>query len=453
MIRLAAILLVATCLAPAAFAQTATPEELEKKIQALQAEIANLKASGTSSDRLSELERRIDLLAAELEKSRTGGATEVEAPAKGESGLGPAASKVYRRAKGVSIGGYGEVLYTRPSSTRQDGLASGGEPRIDLLRYVAYLGYKWSDKILLNSEIEFEHATTGEGEEERGEASVEFAYVEFRPWKNVGFRAGELLLPLGFLNELHEPPIFHGARRNEVETQILPSTWPENGIGAFGQTGAFEWRAYVVAGLDSAGFTAEGIREGRQEGSQSRARDVAFTARVDYSGTPGVSIGASVFTGDSGQGAVVGARTLGGRVTLFDLHGQYQRRGLQLRALYARSTIDDVTLIDQQNGLLEEGSVGERQYGFYVEGAYDLAALRSSGQWSVMPFVRYEKLNPQDRVPAGLSRDPTLDQKVWTAGVGVKPVPNVVLKADYQWLSNRGKTGTNQFNLAVGYLF
>ena len=436
-----------------AFAQ-ATPEDLQKRIAALETELARLKAQGSDAGRLDELARRIDLLAAELEKARTGGATDVEAPTKGEPGLGPAASKIYRRTSGgVSIGGYGEVLFGAPSGTRQDGAPSEAHKRLDLLRYVTYLGYKFSDKILLNSEVEFEHATTGEGAEERGEASVEFAYLEFRPWKSAGFRAGALLMPLGFLNELHEPPIFHGARRNEVETQIVPATWSENGVGLFGQGGGFRWRTYVVAGLSSAGFAADGIREGRQHGSQSLADDVAFTGRLDFVGAPGLVLGGSMFVGNSGQRAEIDGRRIRGRVTLFDVHAQYEQRGFQVRALYARSTVGDAASINAQNGLVGAESVGSRQYGFYAEAAYDLMTARPRGQWAVVPFARYERLNPQDRVPAGFEKDPTLDQTVWTAGVAVKPLHNVVMKGDYQWASNKAREGVNRLNLAVGYLF
>ena len=445
--------LVLSLVVPCRGADDTSVEDLKKQIAALSAELARLKADAPESDRLAELERRIDLLAQELEKSRTGGATEVDAPVQGEPGLGPAASKIYRKGKGVSIGGYGEVTYDHPSSTQQDGTPSGLVPRVDLLRYVTYLGYKFSDKVLLNSEIEFEHASSGEGAEERGEVSVEFAYLEFRPWKHVGFRAGEVLLPIGFLNELHEPPIFNGAQRNQVETQILPTTWPENGLGFFGEQGPIQWRTYVVAGLDSTGFSSEGIREGRQEGSLSKAKSLAFTGRLDYTGVHGLLLGGSFVLGDSGQGAQIDGQTIGGRVNLFDLHAQYQARGFQVRALYSRGSVDDVALIDAQNGLSGSESVGERQYGWYIETAYDVMASRSASQWAVTPFVRYERLNPQDRVPAGFEKDPALDQTVWTTGVGVKPLHNVVFKADYQWFPNKANTGVNQFNLAVGYLF
>lgn len=423
-------------------------DELRRQIEALRAEVEMLRAHAGAAERLGELERRIDLLAAEVEKSRTGGATEAETASVGTLGLAPAASKVYRIAKGVSIGGYGEIVYQRFAAERQDGARSDLTDRIDFVRNIVYVGYKFSDRVLFNSELEFEHATTGEGDEEKGEVSVEFGYLDFKPWKDVGFRVGMVLVPMGFLNELHEAPVFHGAQRPQVERAIIPSTWRENGAGLFGETGPLHWRAYLVAGLSSQGFDGSGIREGRQEGSESLAKDLAFTGRVDYAGVPGLLAGVALFTGNSGQGA-----GFAGRVTLVDAHAQYERRGLQLRALVAGTHVGDAARINARNGLEGKDSVGERQHGWYVEAAYDVMTLKPVGQWSVAPFVRYERLDTQDRVPAGFQRDPANDRTVLTAGVGVKPLSNVVLKADFQRFTNEAKTGVSQFNLGVGYLF
>jgi uncharacterized small protein (DUF1192 family) len=443
--------LTATLAAPLA-AQEGAPEDLRKQVQALQEELARLQAQGSAGERLQELERRIDLLAAEIEKMRTGGAVEAQ-PIQSVPGFAPAASKVYRTARGVSIGGYGEATYQNFASERQDRSASGRADRLDMLRAVLYVGHKFSDTILFNSEIEFEHASTGEGAEEKGEVSIEQAYLDLKPWKSVGLRAGMVLVPVGFLNELHEPPVFHGARRNSVETAILPSTWREVGIGLFGENGPFQWRAFAVASLSAEGFAAGGIREGRQQGSDSLAEDLALTGRLDFTGVPGLTLGGSFFTGNTGQGAAVDGRRIEGRLNLFDLHVQYERRGLQIRGLYARSTLDDAGLINEQNGLSGRGSVGERQRGWFLEAAYDVMTLRPAGTWAVVPFVRLERLDPQAAVPAGFEKNPAQDRRAWTAGVGVKPLPSVVLKADYQWLSNHARTGTNQLNLAIGYLF
>lgn len=428
-------------------------EDLEKVVSALRAEVAQLHAKSADADRLAEIERRIDLLAAELEKARTGGAAEEEAPARGEHGFAPAASKIYRKASGVSIGGYGEALYQNFASQAQNGRASGKQDQLDLVRIILYTGYKFSDRILFNSEIEFEHGTTGAGAEARGEVSVEFGYLDFKPWSKVGIRAGMVLLPVGFVNELHEPPIFLGARRPEVEQAIIPSTWREVGAGVFGETGPLQWRAYVVAGLNSSGFTSSGIRGGRQQGSRSVAEDLALAGRVDYVGTPGLLLGGSIVNGNSGQGATSAGQTIEGRLVLFDVHGQYEHRGLWLRALYAQTSLGDAALINARNGFTSDRSVGSRQRGFYAEAGYDVMSAHPRGQWAVIPFVRYEKLNTQVRVPDGFAKNPALDRTVLTAGVSVKPLTSVAIKADYQAHSNRARSGVSQFNLSVGFLF
>ena len=449
---LGAFVLALACAGRAFGGDEPSNEELRKQVEALQAEVARLKAAGGADERLAELERRIDLLAAEIEKARTGGASEPVAD-QPVPGFGPAASKVYAKARGVSIGGYGEAVYDNPKTTGQDGQPSGATDRVDLVRNVLYVGYKFSDQILFNSELEVEHATTGEGDEEKGEVSAEFAYLDFKPWKRVGLRAGLLLMPVGFINEMHEAPIFHGARRPTVETEIIPSTWREAGAGIFGEAGPVQWRTYLVAGLSSAGFEASGIREGRQGGSNSLAEDLGVAARADFTGLPGLLAGASVFTGNSGQGAAVGPAEIGGRVTLFEGHAQYQWRGLQLRVLGARTRIGDAALINEQNDLSGADSIGECQHGWYAEAAYDVMTLWPAGRWSVTPFVRYEQLNTQAEVPEGFATDPANDRSVLVTGVDVKPIPGVVIKADFQSDRNQARTGTSRFHLAVGFLF
>jgi hypothetical protein len=421
---------------------------LKEAIAEIEDELARLREAGRTDERIAELERRIDLLAGEIERLRTGGAVE-EATLQGTKGLGPAASNVYRKERGVAIGGYGEALYTNYAERREDATPSNQTDQFDFLRAVFYVGYKFSDSILFNSEIEIEHASTGQD----GEVSVEFAYLEFQERPEIGLRAGMLLLPVGFLNELHEPPIFHGAKRPEVERVLIPTTWRENGAGLFGEAGAFEYRAYAVVGLLSEGFSASGIRGGRQKGARSLAHDFALTGRLDYAGVPGLLVGASFYTGDSGQGAEVEGQRIGGRVSLFDLHGQYQYRGLQLRGLLTRSSIGDVARINQRNELVGDASVGELQGGWYVEAAFDVMTLAPQSRWRIAPYLRYERLDTQKEVPAGWTPSGGYDQEVLTAGIEIKPIHEVVLKLDHQWLKNQARIGVNRLNVALGYLF
>ena len=162
-------------------------------------------------DRIADLEAKLEVLAEELARVRTQVAVPEEPELEGLYGFGPAASKIYGVERGLSIGGYGEGIYTNFVGDE----SSSDLDRADFLRLVLYFGYKFTDKIVFNSEIEFEHATTsnvGNGAGS-GSASVELATLDFfyKPWLN--FRAGLQLVPVGFVNELHEPPFFYGVKR------------------------------------------------------------------------------------------------------------------------------------------------------------------------------------------------------------------------------------------------
>jgi len=399
---------------------------------------------------LTRLEAQVEAITQELEELRLGRDLVVEADTS-VYGFGPAASKVYKVRQGVSLGGYGEVLYENFAGSRQDDSPSGATDRLDALRAIVYVGYKFSDKVLFNSEVEFEHGSTEDG----GSVSIEFAYVEYRLSPAFGLRGGLLLPPMGFINEIHEPPAFLGARRPETERQIIPSTWRESGIGLFGGTGDLSYRAYLVNGFDATGFSASGIRGGRQNGAEASAENFGGVARVDFSGALGLVLGTSAYLGNSGQGAVLPSqpgRTIGARTFIWEGHAQYKLRGFDLSGLVAISTLDDAAQINELNGLAANASVGERLIGWYLQGGYDLLRGGRSGH-QLVPYIRYEQLNTQDRVPAGFSANPANDRRLVTFGTMWKPLPNVSVKADYQVASNQAETGVNQLNVNLGYLF
>jgi hypothetical protein len=400
---------------------------------------------------ITRLRDQVEAISRELEELRLGSDVVIEADTS-VYGFGPAASKVYKVGQGVSIGGYGEVLYENFAGSREDDQPSGETDRFDALRAILYAGYKFNDKILFNSELEFEHGSTEDG----GSVSIEFAYLDYRISPQFGLRAGLLLPPMGFINELHEPPTFLGARRPETERLIIPSTWRENGIGVFGDAGQLSYRAYLVNGFDATGFNAEdGLREGRQNGAEAAAANFGAVGRVDYEGVLGLTVGTSAYLGNSGQGAVLPSdptRTVSARTFIWDLHGEYKVRGFDLRGLLALATLDDAAEINELNGLSGPGSVGERMLGFYLQGGYDVLRGSTSGQ-QLLPYLRYEQLNTQDKVPDGFLADPANDRSLLTVGAMWKPVPNVSLKADYQIVSTDAETGVNQLNVNLGYLF
>lgn len=394
------------------------------------------------SARIAELERQMDAVTRELERLQLGG--DVVQADSSVHGLGPAASKVYRVGQGVSLGGYGELLYENFASETQAGTPSGATDRFDALRAIVYVGYKFNDRLLFNSEIEIEHAD---------EIFLEFAYLDYRVTEGVGIRAGMLLAPLGLVNELHEPSVLLGTERPVTENRIIPTTWRENGIGLFGGTDAVSWRAYVMNSFNAAGFGAEGLRGGRQKGSQALAEDLGVAARVDYVGTPGLVLGGSAFVGETAQGATtLAGEEVGGRVTIWDAHLDYEVRGWDLRALVAGASVDDAAELNQINGLTGAAGVGSSMLGWYLQAGYDVLRGRSATH-QLIPYVRYEEVDTQREVEAGLAADPANDLTVTSLGVAWKPVPQVVAKLGYQVHSNAADTGVDQVNFQIGWLF
>ena len=417
----------ATSPAPLATSPTQDEGELARRV-------AELEAANT------ELGRRLDLLSEEVEAVDLGG---LFTPVQGSlHGLSPAASKVYHSTNPLSIGGYGEMLY-------QNKQAGTGTDELDFLRAILYVGYKFDEQWLLNTEFEFEHATVADNndggpDEAPGSVSVEFAYLEYLATENFSVRAGLLLIPMGFVNELHEPTTFYSANRPEIERQIIPSTWRENGIGVTSDTGDIEYRAYLVTGFDAEGFSSGGLRGGRQKGGKAIAEDWAAVARVDYTGVDGLLAGVSAYHGASGQGtAGIGSVA----TTIVDLHAQYQAGPLRLRGLWVSADIDGT---DQLNATLGN-DVGEEMGGYYLEAGYDLL---DGGDQALVPFVRYETFDTQDGALLGGAVDaPARDRESWTFGLAYYPTDQVVVKADYVDESNEAQTGQDLLRLSIGYIF
>lgn len=410
-------------------------------------------AQSARQDTLRELVRKVDILTRELEKQRLGEVAEREYQSK--FGLGPAASQVYyRKDSGVSLAGYGEMIFQNFSATADDGSASGAKDQLDYLRGILYFGYKFNERFLFNTEIEIEHAKVGEGAP--GEVAIEFGYIDALLSPAVNLRGGMVLIPLGIINELHEPTTFYGVLRPETERRIIPSTWRAVGAGMLGSLPAgLAYRVYVTEGLNAANFSAAGIRSGRQNGAQALAEDLAVTGRLEYNGIPGLIVGGSVYAGNSGQGlADSSGRRIDALTTLFSAQGIFARRGLEIRALYAFSAINDAAELNRALGFSGQQSIGERQLGYYAAVAYDvLQWIRPGSEAQLQPFIQYEQLNTQDKAPAGFATDPAREQTNFTLGLMFKPIPQLAIKLDYINRDNKAGSAVDQLNAGIGYLF
>ena len=406
------------------------------------------KAPAPATDDVKKLERKTDVLSQEIEKLRTNLAIPEEAKYKSIYGMGPAASKVYQVGKGLSIGGYGEAIYQNIVSHKGDTKSTA-----DLERMVIYLGYKFNDWILFNSEIEFNHASSGTGSEVKGEVAAEFAYLDFFLDKKFNVRTGLLLMPMGLINRIHEPPFFFGTHRPMVEQLIIPTTWTEIGLGAFGEIMPnLTYSTYVVNGLNAAGFSSSGIGGGKGEGSNALAQNLAYVGRLDYSPTsiPGLTFGGSGYVGNAGQKQTFSGQKPNVLTQLYEAHVQWKYRGLEFRTLGSWGHIGNAGILSADAGQ----TIGSQNYGWYSELGYDVLPLfYSDTSQYLAPFFRYEKLNTVAQAPSGYTADPSKNFQVFQVGLQYKPIPNVVIKADYRDFNAKQGNLPNDFNLGFGYIF
>jgi hypothetical protein len=387
-----------------------TVEELWEIVQRQQAEIDELRlelgearaAMAATNDRVDETEARVEA---------TGDYVETLAVA--DTG-----------AQKTTIGGYGELHY---NSTMSD---AGDSKEIDFHRFVLFFGHEFTDRVRFFSEFELEHSLAGDGAP--GEVELEQAYAEYALTDNTFAKTGLFLLPLGILNETHEPTTFYGVERNDVESIILPSTWWEAGAGLNGRVGSgFSWDAALHSGLamPTDGSSAFRVRSGRQKVAEANANDLAYTMRLKYTGIRGVEVAASYqYQSDPSQVAGDGLDT----GHLFTAHAILQRGLFGLRALYAGWNFD---------GFAVEAAGADRQDGWFVE-----PSLRFSDKWGI--YARYEDL------------DAARDQDKFTQsefGLNYWPVPGVVLKVDYRMrdhsLPELAVRDFDSLSLGFGYNF
>lgn len=391
-------------------------------------------APEAADDETIEQDRRIDILAEEIERLKIGrawGMAEVSV-----FGLGPAASKVYRGESGLSIGGYGEVKY-------RDNL--NGEASTDLHRVILYTGYKFNEEWVLNTEIEFEHVN---------EISVEFAYIDYLAHDAFNVRAGNVLVPMGLVNELHEPTTFFNVDRPQVERFIIPSTWHENGVGIFGSVAGLSYKAYLLSGFDFSKFkfdttTAEGFRDVRLNGSKAKAVRPAGVVRLDYEGIAGLIVGGSVYGGNSQQTAGGGALTW-----IFEGHADYRYKGLSVRGLAAGARIHDADIINASLDLTTSTeTIASAMEGYVVEAGYDVLSPFDTGEHALTPFVQWSYLNTAAAVPTGKVRNPAHKHTIVTAGVNYKPIDQIVLKTEYVSDRTADDKKVKQLQVGLGWIF
>jgi hypothetical protein len=340
------------------------------------------------------------------------------------------------------ISGYMDFHFNKPEA---------GDGVLDFHRFVLILNHSFSPRLRFVAELELEHAFV-EGLEEKGELELEQAYVDFLLTRGFNVRAWMLLVPMGIINERHEPPVYQGVERPFVDTVIIPSTWFNGGAGVHGELGrGFRYRAYVMAPLDALEFSAdEGIRNGRQTGTEV-VRNAAFAARAEYVGIHNLTLGASAWSGTSNFKAL----RLDTNVHIGEADVRYKRDRLELRGEFAQVAIGDADrlnlTVQQLTGV--QPNVARTLRGFYGEGAYRVWA--SGPARDLVTFVRYENFDTQFRMPSGYVPLKEFDRDAWVVGATYYPDPDIAVKVDYVWLRSQSSflKAPNSFNVGLGWWF
>jgi hypothetical protein len=325
--------------------------------------------------------------------------------------------------------------------------------RLDFHRFVLLITHRFSDRIRFVSELELEHAFV-EGLEPAGELELEQAYVDFLLSRRFNVRAGMMLVPVGIINERHEPPTYYGVERPFVDTVIVPTTWFEVGAGVHGELGrGWRYRAYVMSPLNAREFSAEeGIADGRQKGSNTNIGRPATTGRLEYVAVPGLTIGASFWTGRSGFEF---RPRFDVPVKLGEADVRYSRDRLELRGQFAQVAINNAGLLNDAMGRAVgvDPNVARALRGFYGEAGYRLISGASYGEVGI--FARYENFDTQFKMPAGYLPLKELDRDALVFGATYWPDPDIALKADYSGIRSKNSTirEPNTFNIGLGWWF
>jgi hypothetical protein len=373
-------------------------------------------------------------------------------------GLNEAASKIFFTERPWSVSASGELNGVFPVKGERD--RSSGDLELyyeGLTRLTGYLGLRPADNIAFTLEAQVEYLDDGKGEN-KTEFNPEF-YFDFLGNEHFNMRFGLSPLHIGYINNNDEPILFYSVNRPESERLVIPTEWIEFGLHAYG--GITEDVHYALAltnGPEASEFHdatwIRGGKEGRIDLHSSSS--IAINPQIEYTGTPGLTLSLSGYTGRSGQGETIdgagGREEVKARVSVVSGYARWDWKALRLIAMGAHGWLDETEkvyrLTEEKTG---RGQVlGSRVYGLYVEAGWDILHGRSSpggrggdsGEFgwfgrrvqSLPVFARIERLDTHARVEAALAGFPWVanDLLIAVVGINYKRWEHLVFKANYQ---------------------
>lgn len=358
--------------------------------------------------------------------------------------------------KTITIGGYGQIDFNKPfnDSTRSNGT-------LDVHRMVMFMGYKFNERVHFVTELEFEHVS---------EVYVEQAFVNYRINNAFNIRGGLMLIPMGIVNEYHEPTTFNGVERPNIDGKIVPTTWREVGAGFTGNLDklSLKYQVFVVNGFKSYDGTAgklkgsDGFRGGRQKGLESTISSPNLASKIDFYGINGLKIGASGYFGETQSTAYNGVlnsdadalkkadSTVVG-IAMFGFDFRYNYKAFEARGQVIYAGITNT----QAYNIYTKKDLGSSMVGGYGELGYDVLSLfNKEAKERFVVFGRYEYYDTHNSVEKGTTRKDAYGRTDVTMGFSYHIANGAVFKADYQLFKTRGSENTgNQINVGLGVWF
>jgi hypothetical protein len=384
-----------------------------------------------------DLQRQLDEISVKIQEMQAQKKPEVT------SESGEYMKKLWGNTK---LSGYGELEYI---FTKDNGNGKGGNT-LDPHRIVLNVTSQLSDWIDFNSELEWEHGGSDGGAD--GSISVEQAYLTFKLNPVLNIKTGVMLLPMGAINQNHEPVNFYSSARPALDTYIIPTTWQEMGVGVSGALHKkIDYQLMVVPGLDGTKFSpVRGLRDGRQGFKMDNNRSFAVAGHLDVRPDENMITALSLYSGNSAPSGSPTAYT-----TLAVVDGRYCLKDFELAGEYAYVYQDRPEVLNT--------GIGKSMAGYWVEAAWHaLPTVWKKGKLAnadAVLFARYSELNTQQRGAVDPSKTSGRYNRTYTTmGVSFMPIPSVAIKADYQFFGDRRVAGeipldNDKFQITVGFVF
>lgn len=420
------------------------PDALNARIEALEEQMQALRA--TRAPRASTDENTVRVVLPKPETSSAAPAYGNINPEFSWIGLGPVASRPYAQPQApVSFGLSTEFFTFRQQKSNVS--TSPNPNRSDVAVLAPALAVRVAPRVLFNSQIEFEHGGAESSDTvalRKGAATVRMAYLDWTAGQmsEWGVRVGHQLVPIGLVNTTVDPTTYFSVQRPELERELLPALWHENGAVLWFNRPHAQIELGAMNSLNASGFRqATFLAGGRSQGQNSAADDWMGVLRVSAFEGP-FRVGLSAAFGNSAQGS---ASLRNGAFQVGEAHVEFRAPRLNVLAMIAQGDVQDADAISILNNTI----MAERARGYSLQAAIE--TLGSSQK--LWLFTRMSQYNLHDRVAQGYIPDPSLKKTIVTSGLSYLPFNNLVLKLDYENHSSAAGHGEDVFNLGCGLIY